>query len=160
MDALQQVPLTLTLGKIALAAGTTSTLSNTGTTVYAIRGKAYSRAAMVNTATPTVDAATGLAFAPIVANQGTLVVVGFDAAGNLKAAQGSIQALDAAGNFVLAPQPPSVPDTMCPIGYVVLKAGSALVGNWQFGTSNLSAVAGMTYTFVDLITLADRPQVS
>ena len=160
MDALQQVPLTLCLGKVALAAGTTSTLSNTGATVYAIRGKACTRAAMANTATPIVDAATGLAFPPIVANQGTIVVVGFDAAGNLKAAQGSVQALDATGSFVLAPQPPAVPDTMCPIGYIVLKAGSTLAGSWQFGTNNLSAVTGMTYTFVDLITLTDRPQVS
>ncbi len=160
MDALQQVPLTLTLGKVALAAGTTSTLSNTGTTVYAIRGKAYSKAALSNTATPTTDAVTGLAFPTISANQGIVVAVGFDAAGNLKACQSPIQALDVSGNFIIAPQFPTIPDTMCPIGYIVLKGGATLSGTWQFGTNSLSGVTGMTYTFVDLITLPDRPQVS
>ncbi len=160
MDALQQVPFTLCLSKVALAAGTTTTLSNTGTTVYGIRGKAYSKAAMSNVATPTLDAATGLAFPALSANQGTIVVVGFDAGGNLKVAQGSIQALDVSGNFITSPQFPPIPDTMCPIGYIVLKAGSTLSGTWQFGTNNLSGVTGMTYTFVDVITLPDRPQVS
>ena len=160
MDALQQVPLTLCLSKVALAAGTTTTISTTGTTIFGIRGKAYSKAAITNGATPTTDAATGLAFPPLSANNGTIVVIGLDASGNVKAVQGSIQALDVSGNFILAPQLPAVPDTICPIGYIVLKGGSTLVGTWTFGTNNLSSVTGMTYTFVDVIGLPDRPQVA
>ena len=160
MDALQQVPLTLCLSKVTLEAGTTSTLSNTGTTVFCIRGKAFSRAAMANVATPVLDYSTGLAFPPLTANNGTVVVVGFDRSGNLRASQGSIQALDVAGNFVLASQLPTVQDDVCPIGYIVLRGGSTLVGSWTFGTNNLSGVTGMTYAFVDLIGLPDRPQVS
>jgi hypothetical protein len=160
MDALQQVPLTFCLSKVALAAGTTTTISTTGTTTYSVRGKAATKAAITNGATPVLDAATGLAFPPIVANQGTVVVIGLDASGAIKASQGSIQALDVSGNFIIAPQLPTVPDTMCPIGYIVLKGGSTLVSTWTFGTNNLSAVTGMTYTFVDLITLPDRPQVA
>lgn len=160
MDALQQVPLTLCLSKVALAAGTTTTISTTGTTIFGIRGKAYSKAAITNGATPTTDAATGLAFPALSANQGTVVVIGLDASGNVKAVQGSIQALDVSGNFITAPQMPAVPDTMCPIGYIVLKGGSTLVGTWTFGTNNLSSVTGMTYTFVDVIGLPDRPQVA
>lgn len=160
MDNLFAVAATICLSKVALAAGTTSTISTTGTTVYAIRGKAYSKAALVNVATPTVDSQTSLAFVPFAANNGTVVVVGFDAAGNLKAAQGSVQALDVSGNFVVAPTFPTLPDTICPVGYVVLKGGATLVGTFTFGTGNLSAVTGMTYTFVDVITITDRPQVA
>ena len=160
MDNLQVLPLTLCLSKVALAAGTTTTISTTGTTVYAINGKAYSKAAITNGATPTTDAATGAAFPSISANQGTVVVVGLDASGNVKACQGTIQALDVSGNFILAPQMPVMPDNLCPIGYIVLKGGSTLASPWTFGSSNLSSVTGMTYTFVDLVSMPARPQVS
>ncbi|MBF0260293.1 MAG: hypothetical protein HQL97_00475 [Magnetococcales bacterium] len=161
MDSLTQIPLTLCLGKVTLAAGTTTTISNTGTTVFAIKGKAYSKAAISNGATPTTDAGTAAAFPTISANQGTVVVIGLDKDGNIKACQGSIEDLDSSGSFVRAPQfPAHIPDTMCPIGYIVLKGGSTLVGTFRFGSSNLSSVTGMTYTFVDVVTLPARPQIS
>lgn len=161
MDFLSQQSLTGCLMNAALAAGTTSTISTTGTTHFAIKGKAYSTAAKTNAATPTTDAATGQAFTGITANQGTVVVVGLDSTGAVKAAQGTVTALDSSGAFVVAPQMPYVPDTMCPIGYIVLKAGSTLSGTWTFGTSNLSGVSGMTYTFVSVaLGLPERPQIS
>lgn len=160
MDNLQQIPLTLCLSKVTLAAGTTTTISTTGTTTYGLKGKAYTKAAITNGATPTTDAATGAAFTGITANQGTVVVIGLDSSGAIKAAQGSVESLDASGAFILAPKFPVIPDTMCPIGYIVLKGGSTLVGTWTFGSSNLSGVTGMTYTFVDIVTLPDRPQIS
>lgn len=160
MDNLTQIPLTLCLSKVTLAAGTTTTISTTGTTTYAIDGKAYTKTAITNGATPTTDATTGLAFTGITANQGTVVVIGFDSGGNVKASQGAVQALDVQGNFIIAPQFPGIPNTMCPIGYIVLKGGSTLSGTWTFGSSNLSGVSGMTYSFTDVITLPDRPQVS
>lgn len=161
MDQLQAIPLTFALGKATLAAGTTSTLSSTGTLGFAIRGKAYSHAALSNTATPTTDANTGLAFAPVVTNKGSVFVVGYNAAGTLLCAQGSIEALDASGAFINAPQFPVLPDNFCPIGYLVIKAGAtASAAGWVFGTSNMASVTGITYTFVDVIGLPDRPQVS
>lgn len=160
MDNLSQVPLTLCLSKVTLAAGTTTTISTTGTTTFAIKGKAYTKAAITNGATPTTDAATGGAFTGITANQGTIVVIGLDKDGNVKAMQGSVESLDVGGSFVRAPQFPIIPDTVCPIGYIVLKGGSTLSGTWTFGSSNLSSVTGMTYTFVDVITLPERPQVA
>jgi hypothetical protein len=160
MDMLFQAPLTLCMVKAGLAAGTTSTFSTTGATVYSIRGKAYSVAAATNGATPTTDANTVAAFPSLVANQGAIVVFGYNAAGAVKCMQGNIQALDATGNFILAPQFPPIPDTVTPFGYLVLKAGSTLVGTFIFGTNNLSAVTGMTYAFQDVVTLTDRPQVS
>lgn len=161
MNPLAQYSMTGCLSKVTLAAGTTTTISTTGTTTFGIRSKAYTKAAITNGATPTTDAATGAAFVPFAANYGTVVVIGLDKDGNIKAAQGSVQALDVGGLFIVPPQFPGLPDTMCPIGYIVLKGGTTLVGNFTFGSSNLSSVTGMTYTFVDVVLgLPDRPQVS
>ena len=163
MDVLSFAPITACLSKVTLAAGTTSTLSTTGTTVYAIRGKAYSKAALTNQVTPTTDAATGSAFTGVVANKGCVFLVGFNAAGTLKCVQGTITDLDTGGNFVVAPNfPAGVPADFCPIGYIVIKAGSTAnaTTGWIFGTSNMSSVTGITYTFQDVIGLPDRPQIS
>lgn len=159
MDALKMIPLTMCTMKAAIAAGTTTTLSTTGTTLYCIKGKAYTKSALTNQATPTTDAGTGSAFEAFGPSEGTVVVVGFDSSGALKAVQGTVVALDSAGAFVQAPQFGSVPDTMCPIGYIVFKAGST-ASAFTFGSSNLSGATGLTYTFVDVMTLPDRPQVS
>lgn len=160
MDNLSFIPLTLCLSKATFAAGTTSTYSTTGTTTYAINGKAYSTAAKANVATPTVDISKGTAFATVSANQGSIFIACFDAGGTLRVAQGSVEALDVSGNFINAPQTPVIADTVCPFGYLVVKAGSTAVGTWVFGTNNLSAVTGLTYTFGDIITLPGRPIVS
>ncbi len=49
-----------------------------------------------------------------------------------------------------------------PVGYIVIKAGSTAnaTTGWVFGTSNMSGVTGITYTFVDSSILPDRPQIS
>ena len=163
MDQLNNIPLTLCLDKVTLAAGTTSTLSSTGTFRWAIKGKAYSHAAWSNTATPTTDATTAAAFNPVGKNTGCVFVIGVDKTGAMKVSQGPIVALDTSGNFILSPQFPIVPDTVCPVGYEVIQAGStanAVATGWVFGTNNQASVTGITYTLVDLITLPDRPQVS
>lgn len=161
MDNLALPSQTGCMSNAALAAGTTTTISTTGTTNYAIKSKVFAKAAITNGATPTTDSTTGAAFVPFAANNGTVVVVGFDSSGNTKACQGSVQALDAGGLFINAPQFPIIPETICPIGYIVLKGGSTLVGNFTFGSSNLSAVTGMTYTFVSVaLGMPDRPQVA
>jgi hypothetical protein len=161
MDALQQIPFTMCMQKsTVVATGAATTIASTGTFHFAIKGKAYSHAALSGTATATTDAVTGLAFNPVTANNGCVFVIGVDAAGNVKQCQGPIQALDATGKFIIAPQFPAVPDTLCPIAYAVAVGISTLVGNWVWGTANMTGVTGMTVTFVDLITLPDRPQVS
>lgn len=162
MDIQSAAPVTQCMSKVALAAGTTSTLSNTGTTTYAIRGKAYSKAAMTNAATPTTDAATGLPFVPVPANQGCAFLIGFNAAGSLLAVQGGLVPLNAAGQFMSAPVFGGPPNDFCPIGYLIIKAGATASSapGWTFGTSNMSGVTGITYTFVDLVGIPDRPQIS
>lgn len=160
MDALQMIPLTMCTMKAALAAGTTTTFSTTGTTLFCIKGKAYSQAVAANVATPTTDATTAAAFVALTAGYGCCFVFGYNSSGAVKVSQGPLQALNAAGNFILAPQFPIVPDTVAPFGYLIAKGGSTLVSTWTFGTNNLSGVTGMTYTFVDVMTLPDRPQVA
>lgn len=177
MDLQQFNPVTMCLSKVTLAAGTTTTLSNTGAIVYAIRGKAYSASALNNTATPTVDFATGNAFLPIpipatapnlAAGYGSIFMVGLDHAGTLRVIQGTVVPLDSSGNFINAPQfgalgpagSGSTDQDFCPIGYIVVKLGATAVATWTFGTNNLSGVTGVTYAFQDLISETDRPQVS
>lgn len=150
----------MTTTKAGLTAGTTTTYNTANTVQYSVRGKAYSKAAVTNGATPTTDAADGLAFTGITANQGSVFTFGFDSGGNIKVIQGSVEALDVSGNFINAPQFGMCPDTITPFGYLVVKGASNLSGTWTFGSSNLSSVTGMTYTFVDVMVLPDRPQVS
>lgn len=183
MDLQASYPYTICLSKVALAAGTTSTISTTGTTIYGILGKAYSKAAITNGATPTVDFATGLAFIPIpvplsspnlagvpnsAAGYGCVYTVGLDHTGAIRVIQGQITALDVNGAFITAPQfggvgpqgSGSTDNDFCPIGYIVVKLGSTAVATWTFGTNNLSSVTGVTYAFQDLIGLPGRPQIS
>jgi hypothetical protein len=181
MDNLNAAPFTGALTKAGLAAGTTTTLTQTlaaGATanVIAIRGKMYSVAALSNTATPTVDYATGKAFLPVLANQGSAFMVGFNAAGALKVIQGNVVPLDTItvpGGFLNAPQfgalgpAGSVPgaggsNDFCPIGYLLIQAGSTASNTtgWVFGTNNMAAVTGITYTFDDVCGITDRPQIS
>jgi hypothetical protein len=170
MDIQAAVPITMCLSKVALAAGTTTTLSTTGTTTYAIRGKAYTKTAITNGATPTSDYATGNAFLPVLANKGSIYMIGLDASGSIKVIQGTITDLDVSGNFIRAPQfggtapagSGSTNNNFCPIGYLVIKAGSTAdnTTGWIFGTSNNSSVTGITYTFQDTVGWPDRPQIS
>lgn len=170
MDLQTTIPITMCLGKVTLAAGTTTTISNTGTIVYAIRGKAYSKAAMTNATTPTTDAATGKAFIPVLANQGSVYMIGLDHGGNLLCVQGTVTALDNTGAFITAPifgalgasGSGATNNDFCPIGYLLIQAGATAnnTTGWIFGTSNMSSVTGITYTFVDVVGEPDRPQVS
>lgn len=160
MDALSQIPLTLTTTKAGAAAGTTTTLTTANTVLFAIKGKAYTKAAASNAATPTTDATTAAAFVAVAVGYGCAFVLGYNSSGALKVSQGAQQALDSSGSFVLAPQFPAVPDTVAPFAYLITKVGSA-GSAWTFGSSNLDGPpAGVTHTFVDVMTLPDRPQVS
>jgi hypothetical protein len=161
MDYQAAQPITMCTSKVTLAAGTTTTFSNTGTILYSIKGKAYSKSAMSNAAAPTTDYATGAAFVPVPANYGSVYLVGLDHSGNLKIVQGTVTALDGSGNFTVAPQFGPVPADFCPIGYLVVKAGATASSSpgYQIGTTNHNAT-GITETYVDLMGLPDRPQVS
>jgi hypothetical protein len=160
MNNLENVAGTRCLMHAALIAGTTTTLTTTGVTHYSIKGKTYTKAAMTNAANATTDANTGAAFSltPLAVNKGTVYVVGLNAAGTNLVAQGSVVDLDAVGGFIIAPQFPPIPDTMCPIGYVT--AANGPTGSaWTWGTSNWTAT-GLVDVFVSVSELPPRPQIA
>jgi hypothetical protein len=159
MDNLQLAPLTLCMSKVASGRRHHQHHLHHGTTTYGINGKATPRPRSP-TARRRPSTRPRAWRSPIVANQGTIVVICLDAAGNVKAVQGGVQALDVSGQLHPGARDAGDPRHLCPIGYIVLKGGSTLVGTWTFGTNNLSGVTGMTYTFVDLIGMPARPQVS
>jgi hypothetical protein len=159
MDVYAQAPITLCLGNATLVAGTTSTITNSAVS-YSLNGKVYNKTAVTNGATPTTDAATGLAFVPVTANKGCVFLIGYSSTGVQLATQGDLVDLSPSGTFMYAPNFGPVPDNFCPVGYEVVKAGSTAVGGWTFGTSVQTPLTGMTYTFTNITTLPDRPQVS
>lgn len=149
-----------TTTKAGFSAGTTSTLTTANASQLAIGGKAYSKAAASNAASPTTDARTGAAFAAILPNQGSVFTLGFNAAGTLLAVQGDIKSLDVAALFTDAPQFGTGPDTFCPCGYVVVKAG-ATAASWTFGSGAFAGPpTGVTFSFTDVLTMPARPQVA
>ena len=168
MDKLQQIPVTMNFTKAVLAAGTTTTLSSTTAATYSIRGKMYKQgSAWSNQATPTTDG-NGNAFVPVPANNGSVFTIGVDHSGNMKVFQGQVQALDTSGNFIIAPQfgplgytgAASTDEDFCALGYVVVKVG-ATGSAWTFGASNFAGPpTGVTFSFQDVATLPDRPQVN
>ena len=159
MDALTSVPQTICTTKAGTSAGTTTTLTTANAQIFALIGKAYSKAATANEATPTLDSASGVAFTGITINNGAVIVFCRDSGGVLRAVQGPLSALDVGGSFIMAPQFGAIPDTLCPISYLVIKVGAS-GATWTLGTSNLSAATGVTYAFVDLMTLPGRVQVA
>lgn len=164
-DTLAQIPLTMCTMKSTIAAGTTTTMSTTGTTLYCIKGIAYSTAAKTSSASPTTDSVTALAYVPIQIGYAAAFVIGLDSTGAFKVSMGTQVPLDPTGAFYNAPQLPPVPDTVCPIGYLLVQLAPATattpaVATWTFGTNNLSSVTGVTYTFDSVMTLPDRPRTT
>ena len=171
MDYMQAAPATICTSKAAAAAGTTTTFSTTGATLYSIKGKAYTTSAASNAATPTTDAATGVAFVPVPVGSGSVFVLCYDgssttAATAIKVVQGSITDLDgssadgAVAKFIVAPQFPVIPRTLCPFAYVIVKVGSGGAA-WTFGASNLAGPpSNVGIAFQDVMTLPGNPQVA
>ncbi len=135
---------------------------------FCINGKAYQKSGTnVDAATPTTDYNTGAAFPVLVGGnsvagaygQGCVVVWAYNAALAVKCMMGPRQALDAAGNFIVAPQFPAIPDDVCPFAYQVCKAGATAAVNIAFGTSNWNAT-GFTQAIVNILAMPARPQVA
>jgi hypothetical protein len=145
--------------KAGLSAGTTTTVTTANTQLFSIRGKSYTKAGTSNEAAPTTDAASGAAFVGVTINKGCVFTICRDASANLKVVQGQIVDLDSGAGFVYAPQFGPQLDTLAPIGYLLIKVASN-GSTWTFGSSNTSGVTGVTYTWVDVNLLPDRPQIS
>lgn len=162
MDKLALQGLTAQFGNATILGVAGTTLNLSVATTYSIRGKMYSKAISNTEATPTTDLITGAAFLPVNDLKASLFVLCLDSSGNIKAAQSKVLDTDAAGNVIGAFEFPVLPDTVCPIGYLVVKASTLYVATstgWLFGTHNTTGVTGITYTFTNVSTLPDRPQV-
>lgn len=154
----------------ALSAVSTTTFTTASAHTVGIRGKRFTIAAATAAGTPTTDAVTGVAFVPVTASKGCAFVFCYDGSSTvpataIKVVQGPLADLDgaaggSAATFVTAPQFPAVPDTLAAFAYLITKVGAS-GATWTFGTSNLAGPpANVLHTFVDVINLPDRPQVS
>lgn len=173
MDILMQAPMTQNHTASVLAAGTTTTISQTRAATYTIKGKIYLQgSAWSNQATPTTDAASGSTFATIAPGNGAVFIIGINAAGTMLVTgpNGSnpsgIQALDVNNKFINAPfwpssglqgsqTPTNSPNNFCPLGYVEIFNAASNGSAWTFGSTSFGAT-GITATFVDVNTLPDR----
>lgn len=149
--------------RVALVAGTTSTITTTVAAMYSIGGKIYTKGAITNGATPTTDVMTGSAFIPLpipsatVKPKGCAYVLAFNAAGDVKAAQGPLVDVDDVTNGDAMYGLPMLSDDLCPFGYIIAKGSASQVATWTLGTNNLSSVTGMTWVFGNLSSLPAQP---
>lgn len=149
------------------ATGAETVFDTTVDIQYCIDGKAYVYAANADEVTPTTDYNTGETFPVLVGGnsvsgaygEGACVVWCLNSSAAVKCVMGEHQALDSAGNFVVAPQFPNVPKDLCPFAYQILKAGDTAATNIAFGTSNWNST-DYTNAIQNILVLPSRPQVS
>lgn len=161
----------------ALAAGATTTLTLGVAPYYQIRGKAYTQAATAAVQPSTTDLVTGTTIAGIPAGYGAAILIGATSSESttLRMIKGPNQPLGAntaaytPGAFDVYPQFPNMPEDFCPFGYVVVKVATDYTAgaSYIFGSSNVtatgaqnSAATAHANTFVSVMTLPDRPQIS
>lgn len=142
--------------------GAATTFTTSKAFDFAIGGKAFSKAAVAGGATPTIDAYTGKAIT-VAVGKGSVVLWCVDAAGNIKAVQGTSETVDDNGNFLAAPPGFNVPsDDLVPFAYSIhknLSNGGANVTPFLFGTTVWNA-ANTLHTAQSIITVPGRPQQS
>jgi hypothetical protein len=155
--------LTMGLVSPALVKGTNKSYTTTVTSAGLINGKYVTAlTAQTNQAVPTTDAATGAAFVALTTQKATVVVVGQNAAGTIKACQGTIvpTALGittTAGDFISYPDFPQLPDDFIPFGYALVRTAPSMSTTWTFGTDNWAATGVTTTEFVQCAVLPARP---
>jgi hypothetical protein len=171
MDTLQQVPLTASLVYIGAVAGSTNTWTNTVASQCAIRGKFIATQLGTNNAasiTPTLDSNTGVTFVAVTPDKCAAIVFGVDSTGGattVRAVQGPLMDTYAGvtttvGAFKGAPQFPPIPDDFCPIAYTVVRCAPSLSAGFVLGSTQWAASSVSCATFVNIVTLPDRPQIA
>ena len=157
--------ITINLVSAAMVAGTTSTYTTTVTTTCVINGKfATTLGAQTNTATPTTDANTALAFNALQPNQTCCLVLGTNLAGAIKMVQGPIintlvGVTTTVGGLLNDPQFPALPADFCPLAYTVVRTAPSATA-WTPGTSSWTASGVSASTFQNVCQLPNRPQAS
>ncbi len=156
---------TVNLVNAGFVAGTTSTYTTTATTSCVINGKFTTQlTAQTNTASPTLDANTGVAFVALQPTQTCVLLWGINAAGAIQLCQGPIISTltgvtTTVGGFLVDPQFPGVPDDFCPTAYTVVRTAPSAAA-WTPGTSSWTASGVSASTFKNISQLPSRPQSS
>lgn len=146
---------------VLTATGAETVHDTTVTITFCINGKAYTKTAITDGATPTTDHNTGAAFTaiPIGGGYGYALVWALNASGTMKLMQGALSAWDGT-SFDPPPAFPTIPDDVCPIAYQLIKGGSTVAAAWLPGTGNWNAT-GITSDVPDnVLVLPSRPQTS
>ena len=165
MGKLELAGLTLGTIKTGLIKGTTSTYTTTVTSAGMIDGKYVTGlTAQTNVATPTTDATTGKAFKALSDNKATVLVIGQKADSTIQMSQGSIEDTilgvgATAGDFIRAPQFPSLPDDFMVFGYALVRTAPD-AADFTPGTSSWTATGITASQFVQCGILPSRPQTS
>jgi hypothetical protein len=156
---LSNINFSLTKAGLTGISGAVTTYSTgAGGVLQSFGGKLILKAQDSGVQLGTVDAVTGKAFNALAANQGCVLLLGYNSAGTIQVAQSNIVALDPSGNFVgWAPQIPTLPDAVAPFAYIVVKDG-ATGGAFTPGTTVWNAT-GMTYSVQDISYVPGRPQI-
>ena len=156
---------TINFVNCAMVAGTTSTYTTTVTTAGVINGKFVTTLGVqTNTATPTTDANTGLAFNALQPNQCCALVFGQTAAGAIQLVQGpiiptNVGVTTTVGSFINDPQFPGLPANFLPLAYTVVRTAPSAAA-WTPGTSSWTASGVSASTFQNVAVLPARPQSS
>lgn len=174
MNASQSAGLTICSGDMALAAGSTTTLTLGTAKDYCINGLAYTQATTTAVQPSLVDLNTGINVAGVAPGYGVAIVIGStsSASTTLRMVQGDPQPLLAntaaytPGAFKVNPQFPSMPNDFVPFGYAIVKVATDYTSGaeYVFGSSNVtatgaqnSAATAHANTFTSVMALPDRP---
>ncbi len=177
MEPMDLRGMTACFGLSTITMGTGVSVTLTTAVNYCIRGKAYiTTASGANAAvTSFLDPNTGLAPVGVGAGKGCIFVACVTSAGTaatMRFVQSEIVNLGpnsaqyTAGDFVDLPEFPSIPATLCPIGYFVVKVATDITAGAThiFGTTSVatgamnSAATAYSVTATSVCTLPDRPQ--
>jgi hypothetical protein len=156
---------TLSTVNAGLVAGTTSTYTTTASTAGFINGKWVTPlTAQTNTASPTLDATTGVAFLPLQPNQCCMLVWGQNKAGAIQLSQGPIISTlvgvtTTVGGLLDIPQPPALPNDFMVLGYAVVQTAPSAAA-WTPGTGSWTASGVSMSTIQNCSQLPSRPQAS
>lgn len=133
----------VTLSNPVLVATAAAATYSASTFSYAIKGQLYTSGALA-AAAPALDAVTGKAFIPQVANETCLYAFFIDAAQAVKVVQSKkCSTLDFTGGLA-GVEFPQAKDDWTPYGYVLVKGDASVAAPWQMGVNNNTAVTGIT----------------
>lgn len=152
-----------TTSGLLTATGAETVHDTTVTIAFSVDGKALTKTAITDGATPTTDHVTGSAFSALqgagasAGGEGCVFVWCLTAAGAVRVIQGPKMDLDADGAFIGgAPQFPGIKSDVTPFAYSISKH-YGVATSFTFGADNWNKT-GHTHAITNVHTLPRRPQ--